>query len=317
MNILDLLSVVGRLSISGESSFNEAVRLTAGEEINPFNLRRSLEGLGHIKWDYAKREVRVLSPRLCLLPKKNADKIAAVLAGARTKSLIEQMEHFSSIFGIDISKSEPLDGGLPDRILLHGHPESLKRFAGGMVGARLSISEDTTIPDAWRLLSRVPFLHSLIEPIIGQQSGYDLNDPQPSDQIFNSQTGYYDPWEILRDNYQSRIILWKKTIYDYRLAWRSKDDGGWIRFLRPLDMDPFWARWAVRVTSGTQNPLPKVSPDGIFSIPSTCPLPMDLHRVCCLCSGYPPTVNGQAIDYQNVSPIIQHGVIQRLSLSNL
>src|SRR5579863_527789 len=93
-SVLDLLSVLGRLPLSGDQGFVEAARVSlanAQVDTDIRSLRRNLEGLGHIRRLFgADAGVEVIKPRLCVIPGGNADSCAAILTGARTVRLVEE-----------------------------------------------------------------------------------------------------------------------------------------------------------------------------------------------------------------------------------
>jgi len=77
-------------------------------------------------------------------------------------------------------------------------------------------------------------------------------------------------------------------------------DGGWIQWLSPLDLETLWYRWAVVQTAGTSAKLPAIRDDGSYQVPRLAPLPIKLHRICCLCSGYPPEEKNGFYEYRGV-----------------
>lgn len=155
--VLDLLSVVGKLSLSGDAGFGEAARLASGCTTDDFTdraVRRDLQGLGHIRCVYGKsREVHVLAPRICLLPERDSNSCKALLVGARTREFIEKVQFVcTASCKVQVEKTV-LGGGLPDRILLRGSYGALEQVAYKL---QVDIGDDPTIPDAWRLLLDLP-----------------------------------------------------------------------------------------------------------------------------------------------------------------
>lgn len=75
--------------------------------------------------------------------------------------------------------------------------------------------------------------------------------------------------------------------------------------------------WAVRLAVDSRDlALPRPA-NWTFSIPAKCPLPIELHQVACLCGGLPPRKRDSDLEYQDVPPIIQQGIQDRLALGNI
>jgi hypothetical protein len=319
MTLLDLLSTLGSMRLSGESSLKEAVQVITGHE-DYFLHRRFLEGLGHARIDRVDGKIHVLAPRLVALPREDCTDCVAALAGARNPDLLRELEYQATSHNITIDRKN-LGDSLPERITLRGTASALREIANKAVSLPLDIADDPSVPDAWRLLSAVPSLQFIMLGFTSETTGIARGEPLPSAEVFNPATGYYDPWLKLGEAYPSSYILARKSAYDYRLAWwqpsgEKEGDGAWIQRLSPLELDTFWARWAVVYSADPANALPSISEEGIYKVPRIAPLPMELHRVCCLCSGFPPEEHSGFYNYKNVPPIIQQGVNDRLRLEN-
>ena len=319
MTLLDLLSTLGSMRLSSESSFKEAVQVITGHE-DYFTHRRFLEGLGHARIDRVDGKIHVLAPRLVALPREDCTECVAVLAGARNPDFLRELEYQATSHNITIKRKD-LGDGLPERITLRGTASALREIANKAVSLPLDIADDPSVPDAWRLLSAVPSLQSIILGFTSEKIGIARGEPQSSAEVFNPATGYYDPWLKLVEAYQSSYILGRKSAYDYRLAWwlpsaEKEGDGAWIQRLSTLELDTFWARWAVVYSADPANALPSISGEGNYKVPKISPLPMELHRVCCLCSGFPPEERNGFYIYRDVPPVIQQGVNGRLKLDN-
>ena len=319
MTVLDLLSALGGLPTSGEGGFRDAVQAITGRE-DTFSQRRFLEGLGHARTEQGDRKIHALAPRLVSLPRDERGVCVTVLAGARNADLVSELKYLSQIRGIHI-ESEELGSGFPERIALKGSAAALRDIAGHCNSLPLEIADDPTIPDAWRLLASSPSLQSIIRGFIEPEVGVGQGDPQMAAEVFNPLTGYYDRWSRLREGYLSYYVLWKKEAYDYRLFWWQSDEqeeaeGRWIQRLSPLGVESFWGRWAVAYSARGTNALPAVSGDGAYRVPRLTPLPMALHRVCCLCSGFPPEERDGFYIYRGVPAVIQSGVNDRLTVDD-
>lgn len=319
MTVLDLLSTLGSLPLSGERSFKEALQTIAGQE-NVFTYRRWLEGLGHVNTDRGGGKIEVFAPRLVALPREELGVCVAVLTGARNADLLGELEYLSTSHKITIERDD-LGNGFPERITLRGSANMLKSVAGTCASLPVEIADDLSIPDAWRLLSSAPSLQSVIQEITGGQIGIARGEPQASAEVFNPVTGYYDRWSRFRESYPSYFALWKKEAYDYRLFWWQADEqdetkSAWIQRLSPLELESFWGRWAVAYSARAAEALPSISGDGTYKVPRLTPLPMELHRVCCLCSGFPPEECDGNYIYRDVPTVIQQGVNDRLRVDN-
>lgn len=318
MTVLDLLTALQSIPLSGENSFNEAIQVTSGHDDN-YKHRRLLEGLGHIRTDWKTRRVHVMAPRLIVLPGEHIDECEAVLAGARNPVLLDELKSWAEIKNLSFSQME-IGSGFPERITLKGSFKDLKVAALECRSFPLGIADDPVTPDAWRLLSSVIPLHSIIQNLREKTTGFGEGEPEPSAEVFNPDTGFTAPWRTLRENYASRYILWnKKSGYDYRLFWQRAGDrgvaGGWIQRLSPLELETLWYRWAV-MQSAEERYIPSIADDGAYCVPRQAPLPTELHRVCCLCSGFPPKEENGFYEYQGVPPVIQKGVNERLRVDN-
>lgn len=315
-NVLDLLSVVEKLSLSGAASFDEAARLASDSAADNFTskpLRRDLEGLGHIRCVFGKvRQAQALAPWLCLLPGGTLTRCQCVLTGARTLKLVGQLYSVCGKHGVK-SESEGLPDGLPDRIRLIGHYEALKSLGSEL---HIDIGDDPSMPDAWRILHSLTPMRERLGLLLEQPTGYQtIPGPNASDNVYDPQNGSCALWEYVGRQYSSNLLLIRKTPYDYRLAQKIAGEG-WRLNLTPLSFDPRWAMWAVRLASvGGTHGLPQPT-DQTLRVPLGCSLPTELHQVACLCSGRPPTKTNSHFEYNDVPPVIQFGIYQRLAIES-
>lgn len=319
MNLLDLLSVLRELPLSGEGSFKEAVQVIRGSE-EYFMHRRFLEGLGHARVDWESRRIHALSPRLVALPREDEHLCSVVLAGARSTDLLNELSCLASNGGVKMDRM-PLGQGLPDRVTLRGNSCALKEVASKCRSMAVEISDDPTTPDAWRLLSKVKDVREVIRDLIQEKINTSQGEPPAMAKMFNPETGYFDRWSILSQDYPSYYALWMKESYVYRFFWRTAGEneeagGGWIQSLSSFSLESFWARWAVAYSTDPDSALPKLSGHGCYKVPKRTPLPTELHRVCCLCSGLPPDECHDFYTYRNIPPVIQQGVNDRLMVDN-
>ncbi len=300
------------MKFSGPGSFDEAVRvITSG--LSGKNVRRDLLGLGHIIVDHQRRNVLAAKPRLVSLPRHKEFEVSCVLAGARNIHLINELDHLASSRDVR-RESCPIGQHLPERICFTGRPEAIAGMAVSCNTAALGSVDNLQIPDAWRLLARVQSLQSIVAGLAEQRTGLDRVQPRDTDEIYNPDTGYFDLWAELRSSYKSRYLVWRKAPYDFRFSWKRNGDETWIQRLSAVDQDPRWFFWSVRLSSDPKGALPAIDVEGSFSVPLECPLPLDLHRVCCLCSGYTPRLTKSTQVYVNVPPVIQRHVIDKLRL---
>ncbi len=312
MSTLDLLSAVGTMKFSGPGSFDEAVRVIT-TDVSAKDVRRDLFGLGHIILDHQRRSVLAAKPRLVSLPRHKESEVFCVLAGARNIHLIDELDHLASSRDVR-RESNPIGEHLPERISFAGHPEAIAEMAASCNTADLASVGDLQIPDAWRLLARVQTLQSIVAGLAEQRTGLDRVQPRDNDEIYNPGTGYFDLWAELRSSYRSRYLVWRKAPHDFRFSWRKNGDETWIQRLSAVDQDPRWFFWSVRHSADPKGALPVIDAESSFSVPAECPLPLDLHRVCCLCSGYTPRLTKSMQVYVNVPPVIQKHVIDKLRL---
>jgi len=312
VSTLDLLSAVGTMKFSGPGSFDEAVRVIS-TDVSAKDVRRDLFGLGHIILDHQRRSVLAAKPRLVSLPRHKESEVFCVLAGARNIHLIDELDHLASSRDVR-RESYPISEHLPERISFTGRPEAIAEMAVSCNTAALGPVDNLQIPDAWRLLARVQSLQSIVAGLAEQRTGLDRVQPRDNDEIYNPGTGYFDLWSELRGSYRSRYLVWRKAPYDFRFSWREEGDETWIQRLSALGQDPRWLFWSVRISADPKGALPGIDAEGSFSVPVECPLPLDLHRVCCLCSGYTPHLAESMQIYDNIPPVIQKHVIDKLRL---
>jgi hypothetical protein len=317
-SVLELLSVIGRLPLSGEQSFLEAARLSLASAQDAFPirpLRRNLEGLGHVHCSFrTAREVEVLSPRLCLLPGGNAGSCTAVLAGARTARLVDELKFVADCDPTIRIKYSPMESVLPERILVSGSYQSLVNVAAKV---RIQIGDDPATPDAWLLLQQIEPLPLQIQAYLGGTVPFDvICSPSATFHAYDPGSGAPVPWPELATKCSPPLLLLRKAPYDYRFARRIVGNR-WRLFLPRLSLDPAWGMWAVRLAALPAEASLAPPDTWTFRVPVACPLPLSLHQVCCLCSGFIPERANGYLEYPEVPPIIQKVISQRLSLGAL
>jgi hypothetical protein len=136
-------------------------------------------------------------------------------------------------------------------------------------------------------------------------------------QVFNPEKNNWVFWDDIRNTYDRNLLLIKKERYKYLLAKRSDDN--WLLYLDKFSHDPLWGKWAVlQDRDGGGSMLPSIE-ESDFLISHGLPLPIELHRVCSLCSGTLPFLNADRgmIRYSNVPYFIRSHVIRKLSLRPL
>jgi hypothetical protein len=242
-----------------------------------------------------------------------------VLAGARNSRLVFELRECALKLGLVFYCSD-LGKGAPERISLSGKASQLETLISEMKMFNIEIADDLATPDAWRLLSSIQSLGEMVRAITSNKTSLATGEPPEDAEVFNPASGYYDLWSDLAEDYQAHYILWKYKAYQYRLFWwqesqDSEDVGRWKHWQSAAG-DPFWLRWAVAYSADPEGALPRISVDGFYKVPKFTPLPMELHRVCCLCSGYPPQEDADHFIYRDVPPVIQRGVNDRLILES-
>jgi hypothetical protein len=320
VTVIDLLSIVGSLRLSSEFGFHDAATMASESEedhINSRRLRRDLEGLGYLKAGYENvREVRVLSPRLCLLPEGSMENCQAILSGARTERLTgDQLSHVCTTANVKISRND-FRKDIPQRIVLTGSYLALTRVAEKL---QIDIGDDPSVPDSWRLLHQAHTLRRRIEHMVDQEFQYqDIKDSDIGEEIsvYSPHSGLFCTWQGIRTDYRSNLILFRKTNYDFRIAIRIEPTK-WRLYLQSIAFDPLWVKWAIRLSSEKPEYRFDSPSNWLLSVPQLCPLPIELHQVACLCSGFlPSNERGQTV-YNNVPPIIQQGIQEFLTLNDV
>lgn len=278
-----------------------------------WKLRRDLAGLGHIKLDFKARSIHACSPRLCLLPEPAPDGVRVVLAGARNNAIVKQFGVHPVFQRVQV-QSQGNAYLIPDCLKLSGPFKELRAFARKTCQPSCAIGNDPNTPDAWVLLCGVAPLtdrlneHSFSRKPAGAGNGSDLWE------VFHPKNARFRPWSQIKKDYRWHLMLIRRSPYLHWLA-RRRLDGSWEYWQHGFEGDPLWAKWAVVHSSAEQNLMPE-SPSGQFIVPSWLPLPIELHRVCCLCTGMLPQEKDQNIIYKGVPAVIQAAVLKKLSIGN-
>lgn len=345
MNILEVISCFGS---KPKDEFQEIIRhfypTVSGYERNC--IQRDLEALGHIHTDHVRGKVHVMAPRMCVLPTLENGISSAVLTGVRPSERIflDELRHLPAV-GDDKLKVEEtgMDEGFPSKIILSGLSQTFFHNLQRVTEHTLFIKESERLVESGQLL---PNWHLLGDPAgtpgawFALHTGIDSastetlhdrlyryfyrEDRQPrnnqslenadSCEVFDPNTNKWAFWGSIRNTYDRNLLLIKKDRYKYLLAKRTGN--GWILYIEKFNHDPLWAKWAVlQARNGGDPLLPKIEGSD-FLIPHGLPLPIQLHRVCCLCSGTLPVLESDrgVIRYTDVPFSIQSQVIRKLSL---
>jgi hypothetical protein len=272
-------------------------------------VRDQLYVLGHIELDYQNRKIRAARPRFALLPPAAEDKSGswnAVLTGARSVTLANNIKGRRANNGVrvDSCKSGP-DDLLPERIVVEGSAEGLKRLAG-----QLHISFDCSLrPEAWMALH-----HCLDMGVFRDSVSRGASKPgEPPEQAlcYEPRSGRFCRWTEIRKDYQPVWGLAQRKLYDYYLFCRENRTENPIQFLDRLQCDPNWGRWLVnanRIDTLFNYDAGKKS----LKIPNCCPLPAELARVACLCSGYASVQDQGEQVYRDVNPLMASSIKSKL-----
>lgn len=310
MSILSAITTLGSMTFA---QFNQSVRIFYADQGDflVWKLRRDLTALGHIESDFMRGNIRACSPRLCLLPEPVDEGVSAVLAGARNEAILNKFSEQAVLnrFQIYSTKNNQF---VPDRLEIKGRYEDLCELAKQMVDPCWSIGSNWNMPDAWVLLHDVTSLadrlkrHLACRAPAGAGSGSDLWV------VFDPQKALFLSWSKIKKDYPWKLMLIRRSPYLHWLALKKKD-GTWQFWQHCFEGDPLWAKWGVAQSSEEQDPF-SGSDSVNFSVPVWLPLPVELHRVCCLCTGMLPEEKNQRIIYKGVPTLIQQIVKKKLCL---
>jgi len=346
MNILEVISSLGP---KPKDEFQEVVRhfFPNASGYNRNCIQRDLEALGHIYTDHVQGRVHVMTPRMCVLPAQENGKSLAVLTGARPneRNLLDELHTLP--FDHNQLSVEEVSGenGFPFTIYMKGASETffdnLQKIANthtllqpeyqALMASSPSLSRDWYLlgdragtPGAWVALhngigsSSTESLHDCLDHHFHRDDRQPRNHQQLGNanslQVFDPEKKNWVFWGDIRNTYDRNLLLIKIERYKYLLAKRSGDN--WLLYLDKFSHDPLWAKWAIlQNREGGESMLPSIEgPD--FLIHHGLPLPIELHRVCSLCSGTLPVIDAKRgmIKYLKVPCVIQSHVIRKLSL---
>ena len=283
---------------------------------------------------------------MCVLPSREDRFSRVVLIGARPNEqlFIDDLKTLCVKYGDSLKvEIEPIgvENGFPTNIILVGdsrdffkkiqeianahslfRDETQRLYARGSLSPNLLLLGDPVgTPGAWIALhssigsSSAESLSDRINNVFGSVS-QELGNAD-SYKVFDPCTKNWAIWSNIRNTYDRHLLLIQKEIYKYLLA--KKTDAGWKLYLEKFNHDPLWAKWAVlQAKDGAQSLLPQIG-GWDFRIPQGLPLPIELHRACCLCSGLLPVpeVDGQVLRYSNVPYSIQSHIIRKLSFEQI
>lgn len=341
MNILEVISCLGS---KPKHEFEDIIRHFYPNEsgFRRYCIQRNLEALGHIYTDHEKGKVSVLAPRMCVLPTREHGFSRVALIGARPneKLFIDELKTFCVKYGDSLNvviKPEDVENGFPCNITLVGestkffekiqeisnghsllYAESQRLSARGLLSRNsLLLGDSVGTPGAWialhsniesssaeSLSDRINFVFQSVSQELGNADSWKVFDPS---------TKNWEIWSKIRNAYDRHLLLIQKEIYKYLLATRT--DSGWRLYLEKFSHDPLWSKWAVlQAKDEAQSLLPQIG-GWDFKILQRLPLPIELHRVCCLCSGFLPVpeADGEMLRYSNIPLSIQCHLVRKLS----
>ena len=348
MNILEVISSLGS---KAKDEFQEVVRHfyphISGYERKC--IQRDLEALGHIHTDHMKGSVHVMAPRMCVLPTLEEGVSSVVFTGVRTNErlFIEELKSLPAVDGeklkVEIEPAVEREG-FPSKIILTGQSDGffnkLQEIANNHGLFRIEsksleelgqftcnwhlLGDRTGTPGAWVALhngissSSTESLHDRLDHHFHRDDRQTRNHQHlgnsDSWQVFNPKMNNWVFWCEIRNTYDRSLLLIKKERYKYMLAKRSDDN--WLLYLDKFSHDPQWAKWAVlQDRDGEDSVLPSIK-ESNFLIPHGLQLPIELHRVCSLCSGTLPVLDTdrKMTRYSNVPYSIRSHVVRKLSL---
>jgi len=308
--LLYTISSIGHMSLENFYSAFDSIQLRGmpDMEINLHEIRRSsirfLDALGHCEFDFEKRQVFVCPPTLVTLPVSGLPK--AVLTGARTPSLIKDLEEFKghnkdAVFISKISQvgTEYL---LPATIII----EAIDISDAAEINSRLAE------PASWSLANFSLGIEELIEDLLFETRD-DLNWHKEffssSNLRFYKFSGRKSTQELI--SYTNPVNQqWHHLIWDGQKA--AKVDRDWGRYIVLLKHNR-----KVLLYDERRHHL---------AVPATVPLPRFLGRAAALCSGLAPEsaklgantrsglTAGHPVDvYSSVPPLIAGLIAAKLS----
>lgn len=346
MNILEVISCLGS---KPKDEFQEIIRHFYPNDSGYVRncIQRDLEALGHIHTDHERGKVHVMAPRMCVLPRQENGISRAVLTGARSSERIflDELRHLPAVGDSRLKVEETSgDNGFPSKIILSGDSSkffsNLQRVAAthslfNTEHQRLAatdqlfpnwhlLGDPAGTPGAWFALysgidsASTEGLQARLDHYFYRENGLPRNH-QPlananSIEVFDPNTSNWVFWGTISNTFDGNLLLIKKERYKYLLAKRTGN--GWMLYLEKFSHDPLWAKWAVlQDRNGGDASLPKIEGSD-FRVPHGLPLPIELHRVCSLCSGTLPVTetDRRVIRYSNVPFFIQSHVNCKLSL---
>jgi hypothetical protein len=311
MNVLSVASAIGSMKIE---DFNRSARALYPnlDDYGIWQLKRNLTALGHIHIDYDSRRVQVCAPWLCILPSSHDGTINAVLAGARNEQFVSQLQKHAGENHVSIDRTR--NGDLyPDHIVLTGEATAIERIGDAIEQLYSGLGDARAEPGCWRLLHAVRSLadrlgsHYAEKMPVGAGSGID------DWEVFLPGTTRFSRWSEIRESYSNHLMLVRRSIYSHWLA-RRKSDDSWEYWQNRFQGDPLWAKWAVAQSPQVAQDLFSEPGDDSFRIPAWLPLPLDLHRVCCLCTGQLPSEDSCRISYNGIPEIIRAVIRRKLFL---
>jgi len=312
VNILSAITAMGSMTFK---DYKQIVKNSCPNKSEFFatKLRRDLTALGHIQIDFNRRHIQACSPRLCLLPGQGTEVRRAVLAGARNEAILKKFidRALPSCFRV---QQQTMNQFVPDRLQVEGRHQDLRTLSKQIDAPSFSIGDNPDTPDAWVLLHGVASLADRLKQHFARKEPAGAGNGADHWEVFQPGNPRFQPWQQVKEDYCWNLILIRKSPYLHWLA-RRREDGSWEYWQDGFEGDPLWAKWAVAQSYETQIYLP--GPDSLsFSIPAWLPFPVELHRVCCLCTGMLPDEKENRISYHGIPAVIQKVVQKKLLLSN-
>jgi hypothetical protein len=314
--LLYTISSVGHMSLENFYSAFDSIQLRgiSDMEINLHEVRRSsirfLDALGHCEFDFEKRQVFVCPPTLVTLPVSGLPN--AVLTGARTPSLIQDLEEFKghnkdAVFISKISQVG-IEYLLPATIIIEAINFDYLEDISDAAGINSSLVE----PASWSLSNFSLGIEELIDSLLFETRD-DLNWYK---EFFSSATLRFSKFGSRKSTHE--LISYTNPVNQQwcHLIWDGQ---------KAAKVDRDWGRYIVLLKHNRKVLLYDERRHHL-AVPATVPLPRFLGRAAALCSGLAPESAklgentrsglpaGHPVDvYSSVPPLIAGLIAAKLS----
>lgn len=314
MSVLSVVSAIGSMNME---DFNRSARTLHPnlDDYGIWKLKRNLTALGHVHIDYDSRRVQACVPWLCILPTSHNGTINAVLTGARNEVLLSQLQKHADENCVSVDRNHRTDL-YPDRIVLSGDPTAMEGLGNAMEQLSFGLGGVLAEPGCWRSLHGIKSLADRLQCHFAEKMPVGADSGVDEWEVFLPGTTHFRRWSDIKESYSNYLMLVRRSVYSHWLAQR-KADASWEYWQNRFQGDPLWAKWAVAQSAQAAQDLFSETGDNSFQIPAWLPLPLDLHRVCCLTTGHLPSEDSYRITYEGIPPIIRAVVRRKLSLSAL